>query len=103
MNHKAIYALYSKVKYINDELGCFDATGNKIKIDVDKVKKWKDPDQYKINREMKYLPIQEQLDMQYWDKKNGTTNWEDHITKVKTDDPKPGELETRTEKTEKGE
>ena len=91
MNHKAVYALYPDVKCINDELGCFDATGNKIKIDVDKVKKWKDPDQYKINREMKYLPIQEQLDMQYWDKKNGTTNWEDHITKVKTDDPKPGE------------
>ena len=62
MNHKAIYALYSKVKYINDELGCFDATGNKIKIDVDKVKKWKDPDQYKIDRENSYPSIEDQLD-----------------------------------------
>lgn len=65
MNHKAIYALYSKVKYINDELGCFDATGNKIKIDVDKVKKWKDPDQYKIDRENSYPSIEDQLDEIY--------------------------------------
>lgn len=36
-----------------------------------------------------YLSIQEQLDMQYWDKVNGTTNWEDAIAKVKADNPKP--------------
>jgi hypothetical protein len=88
MNHKAIYALYAKVKYINDELGCFDATGNKVEVDMDAINSWVDPEQYKYDRAMKYLPIQEQLDMQYWDKKNGTTNWEDHITKVKTDIPK---------------
>ena len=28
------------------------------------------------------------LDMQYWDKVNGTTNWEDAIAKVKLDNPK---------------
>ncbi len=27
-------------------------------------------------------------DMQYWDKVNGTTNWEDAIAKVKLDNPK---------------
>jgi len=26
--------------------------------------------------------------MQYWDKVNGTTNWEDAIAKVKSDNPK---------------
>jgi hypothetical protein len=36
-----------------------------------------------------YPSIQEQLDMQYWDKVNGTTNWENAITKVKADNPKP--------------
>jgi len=36
-----------------------------------------------------YPSIQEQLDMQYWDKVNGTTNWEDAIAKVKLDNPKP--------------
>ena len=35
-----------------------------------------------------YPSIQEQLDMQYWDKVNGTTNWEDAIAKVKSDIPK---------------
>ena len=35
-----------------------------------------------------YPSIQEQLDMQYWDKVNGTTNWEDAIAKVKADNPK---------------
>ena len=36
-----------------------------------------------------YPSIQEQLDMQYWDKVNGTTNWENAIAKVKADNPKP--------------
>jgi len=36
-----------------------------------------------------YPSIQEQLDMQYWDKVNGTTNWEDAIAKVKLDIAKP--------------
>ena len=35
-----------------------------------------------------YPSIQEQLDMQYWDKVNGTTNWQDAIAKVKSDNPK---------------
>src|SRR5210317_2342358 len=34
-----------------------------------------------------YPSIQEQLDMQYWDKVNGTTNWQDAIAKVKSDNP----------------
>ena len=45
-----------------------------------------DANQYQRNRV--YPSIQEQLDMQYWDKINGTTNWEDAIAKVKADNPK---------------
>ena len=41
------------------------------------------------DRRLAYGSIQDQLDMQYWDKVNGTTNWEDHIAKVKSDNPKP--------------
>lgn len=85
MNHKAIYALYSKVKYINDELGCFDATGNKIKIDVDKVKKWKDPDQYKIDRENSYPSIEDQLDEIYH---KGIDEWKKTIKAIKDKYPK---------------
>ena len=36
-----------------------------------------------------YPSIQDQLDMQYWDKKNGTTTWVDAVAKVKSDNPKP--------------
>jgi hypothetical protein len=44
--------------------------------------------QYQRDRATAYPTIQEQLDMQYWDKVNGTTNWEDAIAKVKSDNPK---------------
>ena len=44
--------------------------------------------EYQRERATAYPSIQEQLDMQYWDKVNGTTNWEDAIAKVKSDIPK---------------
>jgi hypothetical protein len=47
-----------------------------------------DANQYQRDRATAYPSIQEQLDMQYWDKVNGTTNWEDAIAKVKIDNPK---------------
>ena len=47
-----------------------------------------DAKQYQRDRATAYPSIQEQLDMQYWDKINGTTNWEDAIAKVKSDNPK---------------
>ena len=43
---------------------------------------------YVQKRLKEYPTIQDQLDMQYWDKVNGTTNWEDAIAKVKSDNPK---------------
>jgi len=48
-----------------------------------------DANEYQRERATAYPSIQEQLDMQYWDKVNGTTNWEDAIAKVKLDTPKP--------------
>jgi len=47
-----------------------------------------DANQYQRDRATAYPSIQEQLDMQYWDKVNGTTNWEDAIAKVKSNIPK---------------
>lgn len=43
---------------------------------------------YQDKRRMEYAPLQEQLDMQYRDAINGTTEWIDHITDVKTRIPK---------------
>ena len=47
-----------------------------------------DANQYQRDRATAYPTIQDQLDMQYWDSVNGTTNWEDAIAKVKADNPK---------------
>ena len=44
---------------------------------------------YNINRQRNYPPIEEQLDMLYWDRVNGTNNWQDKITEIKTKYPKP--------------
>ena len=85
LNHKAVYALYPDVKCINDDLGCFDATGNKIEIDEDKVNEWKDPDQYKYDRLAEYPPIQDQLDDIYH---NGITGWKKTIKAIKDKYPK---------------
>ena len=47
-----------------------------------------DNKKYQRDREIAYPSIQDQLDMQYWDKVNSTTNWQDAISKVKSDNPK---------------
>ena len=44
--------------------------------------------QYQRDRAKEYPTIQEQLDMQYWDKINGTNNWQDAINAVKAKYPK---------------
>ena len=38
--------------------------------------------------ERQYPPIEEQLDMLYWDKINSTDKWKEAIDKIKTDTPK---------------
>ena len=43
---------------------------------------------YQRDRAKEYPSIQEQLDMQYWDKINNTTKWEEAINAVKTKYPK---------------
>jgi hypothetical protein len=46
---------------------------------------------YQLQRASEYPRIQEQLDMQYWDAVNGTTNWKDLIASIKDKYPKPTE------------
>jgi len=47
-----------------------------------------DAKQYQRDRAKEYPSIQEQLDMQYWDKVNGTNTWQDAINAVKNKYPK---------------
>ena len=44
--------------------------------------------EYQRDRASAYPSIQEQLDLLYWDKVNGTDNWEQAIAAVKAEYPK---------------
>lgn len=44
---------------------------------------------YARSRANAFPSLQEQLDMQYWDKVNGTNKWQEAVSKVKADNPKP--------------
>ena len=47
-----------------------------------------DNNQYQRDRAEAYPSIEEQIDMQYWDKINGTNNWETRIAEIKAQFPK---------------
>mgnify|MGYP003134341714 FL=1 len=47
-----------------------------------------DNNKYQRDRAVAYPSIKDQLDMQYWDKVNSTTTWQDAIAKIKSDNPK---------------
>ena len=59
--HKAVRALYSNVVTIDDRTA-FDANGNEINVDMDKVNAWVDPNAYKQQRELEYPDFKEYLD-----------------------------------------
>ncbi len=52
------------------------------------VLEWEDA-QYQ--RQRKYPSLEEQADMAYWDRKNGTTTLDDALDAVKAEYPKPAE------------
>ncbi len=84
---RQLYPSVETVVLNGDDYKGFDKDGvavsiNKSAIDAEYVKQ-----DYKNKR--KYPSIQDQLDMQYWDKENGTTTWVDAVAKVKSDNPKP--------------
>ena len=76
-----------KIKLTNEEEIKLNEQEAKMEEEHKKYQAEYDANQYQ--RDRVYPSIQEQLDMQYWDNVNGTTNWEDAIAKVKADTPKP--------------
>ena len=44
---------------------------------------------YIRQREEAHIPIGDQLSMMYWDKINGTTKWQDYVTAIRKEFPKP--------------
>lgn len=86
MNHKAIYKLYPNVVSISDDLGAFDANGNKVEIDLKAINAWVDSEQYKLDRANAYPSIADQLDILYH---GGYDAWKASIEAVKNQFPKP--------------
>ena len=52
-------------------------------------KQAKEANQYKRDRAKEYPSWQDQMDMQYWDKINNTSTWQDAVQAVKDKYPKP--------------
>ena len=61
---------------------------SEIEAEIIRVEAEYDAKKYQRDRQPEYPQINEQLDMIYWDKKNGTKKWEEAIDKVKADHPK---------------
>ena len=96
MDHEATRKAYPSIVTLDDSFKTYglDKDGNKVNIvqsNVDTARATLNTEaaavKYKTDRQ--YPSIGDQLDMQYWDKKNGTTTWVDAIAKVKSDNPNP--------------
>ena len=99
----AIFKAYPDAVSVYSDTGAFKADGTQITLvqsDIDAARVTLDAEAAAIAYQQQrtgadgttdtiYLPIQQQLDMQYWDSVNGTTTWKDHIAAVKAKYPKP--------------
>jgi hypothetical protein len=92
---EALQSLRPNAEWVlrGDELEWLDTnqtqpTEEEINTEYTRLQAEYDANEYQRQRARVYPSIQEQLDMQYWDKVNGTTTWQDAIAKVKTDIPK---------------
>jgi hypothetical protein len=95
LDYEAVKKAYPEASSISNDYGVLKKDGSKITLDNTKIaaaRKVLDDEyaatKYQRDRAAEYPTLQDQLDMQYWDKKNGTTTWVDAITKIKSDNPK---------------
>ena len=103
LDFEAIRKAYPNAVTIDEGTGVFDKDENSITLEQSKI----DAARTTLNAEATailyqkqrtgevgttdtiYLPLAQQLDMQYWDSVNGTTTWKDHVAAVKAKYPKP--------------
>ena len=102
LDSEAIRKAYPNAVTIDEGAGVFDESGSSITVDqskIDAARTTLDAEAaatlYQRQRtgeagttDTIYLPLAQQLDMQYWDSVNGTTTWKDHVTAVKAKYPK---------------
>ena len=79
--------IYKQVN--NERLPISDDDFEQMVIDCANSKFDQQENGYKTARQEAYGSIADQLDMIYWDGKNSTTTFQDHIDAVKAAHPKP--------------
>ena len=87
---EAIIKLNPSVVTIRGSIA-YDKDDNEVTYDNAAVETELAANAYKEQRAKAYKPLAEQLDMQYWDKVNGTDTWKEHIDAVKAAHPKGAE------------
>lgn len=95
MRDQAIFNTHNTVVSLNASTEARDSNGNlvtldesKISAEISRLQAEYDRLDYSRKRKEEYANISEQLDMLYWDQKNGTTIWQNHITEIKNKYPK---------------
>ncbi len=92
LNANAKVVVRNNADIDNCEIEWLDGTPEISKADIKtkmtELQTQYDNNQYQRDRAVAYPSIQDQLDMQYWDKVNSTTTWQTAIAKVKSDNPK---------------
>ena len=68
--------------------GAVKPTKQELENRIEELKNKYELKQYQRDRAKDYPSIQDQLDMQYWDKINGTNKWQQAINAVKQKYPK---------------
>jgi len=66
-----------------------EPTEKEIDAEIKRLNEEYEKQAYARSRAVAFPSWQEQLDMQYWDKVNGTNKWQEAVGKVKADNPKP--------------
>ena len=88
---EAIIKLNPNVVTVRGSDKAYDKDNNEVTYDNAAVEAEVLANAYKEKRVTEYKPLAEQLDMQYWDKVNGTNTWKEHIDAVKAAHPKGAE------------
>ena len=95
---KAIKAINSSAqfRYSNEDFstlewlnGTTPILQSDIEVKQTELKAEYDAEQYKRDRANEYPSWEDQMDMQYWDKINNTSTWQDAVQAVKDKYPKP--------------
>ena len=77
---------YTQIEWVNAPEN--PATLEQVNAKLTELQAEYDAKQYQRDRSSEYPTWQEQMDMQYWDAKNGTNTWQEAIEAVKTKYPK---------------